>query len=253
MRARDFAWPAYRFLRDQAGALANLALPAIGVIVVGNLLPGFAGGGYELVMIVSNLVAFLVLAQFARVVIGGLLAGSPPTAAALLRPDARSWSVLWRGFMATLLAVLPALALAAVALIFALAHAFGSRGGPDEEWYFLLLIPPGLFASGWLAARLALVPVTAVAPEVARPFGTAWSLSRGHAWLAFKVLMLTVAPFLLLAWLGTFVWADLIYTLGLFVMVVGGIVGAALHLAMVAVFSRALVGLYRALAATAKP
>jgi hypothetical protein len=253
MRARDFALPAYRFLRDQAGALANLALPAIGVILVGNLLPGLAGGGYELVIFVSNLVGWVVLAQFARVVIGGLLAGQPPTTAALLRPDGRSWSMLWRGLVAAVIIAIPVGTAAVVAFVFALAHAFGSRGGMDEEWYFLLLIPPGLFVSCWLAARLALVPVTAVASEVASPFGVAWTLGRGHAWLAFKLLLLCVVPFLLLAWFLAAAGTGLYYALGLVAVVVGGITSAVLHLAMVVVSSRALVGLYRALAAPPKP
>jgi hypothetical protein len=253
MRARDFALPAYRFLRDQASALATLALPAIVVIVVGNLLPGFAGGGYGLVMIVSNLVGWLVLAQFARVVIGGLLESRAPSTAELLRPDRRSWSVLWRSVVAVVIAILPAAVLGAVALILALAHAFGGRSGPDEEWYFLLLLPPGLLASCWLAARLVLVPVTAVATEVGSPFATAWSLTRGHVWLALKLLALTILPFLLAAWLATALWSGMIYSLGLFVAVIGGIFAAVLHLAMMVVYSRALVGLYRALASAAKP
>lgn len=251
MRARDFALPAYRFLRDQAGALANLALPAIGIILIGNLLPGISGGGYGLVMLVSNLVGLMVLAQFARVVIGGLLAGKPPTTADLLRPDARTWSVLWRSLVATVLAVLPVAVLAAIAFILAFARAFGSSRGADEEWLVLLLVLPGFVASCWLAARLALVPVTALAPEVEHPFTTAWSLSRGHAWLGLKVLLLTVVPFQLLVWFVTSARYSLIYQFGLISAVIVGILAAVLHLAMVAVAGRALVGLYRALAAPA--
>jgi len=250
MRARDFAFPAYRFLGDQARALARLSLPAVGVILIGNLLPGLSGGGHGLVMLVSNLVGWLVLAQFARVVIGGLLAGKPPRTADLLRPDGRTWSVLWRGVVAAVLAVLPVAVLTALAFILAFARAFGSSRGADEEWLVLLLVLPGLVASCWLAARLALVPVTALAPEVAHPFTTDWSLSRGHAWLGLKLLLLTVAPFLLLAWFVTSAQYSLIYHLGLISAVAVGILAAALHLAMVAVAGRARVGLYRALAAT---
>lgn len=255
MRAREFAGPAYRFLRTEAGALANLALPAIGIILVGNLLPGLAGGGYDLVLLVANLVSVVVLVQFARVVLAGLAAGQPPTVADLRRVDGITWSLFWRWLVAGVVAWLPAVGAVALAFVIALSRAFGSGGGSDEEYLILVIVPPGVLLSLWLTTRWALVPVLAVAPTLnvalgVGPFGSSWALTRGHAWLIFKVLVLTAAPFILLSALMPLSGVRY-HVLGFVSLVVQGVVGAVLQLALIAVAGHALVALTRRLRAAA--
>lgn len=255
MRARDFAGPAYRFLRTEAGALANLALPAIGVILVGNLAFGLAGGRHDLVMFVANLVSVLVLVQFARVVLAGLAAARPPKVAELARVDRTTWSLFWRWVVASVVAWLPAAAAVVLAFVIALSRAFGSGGGSDEEYLILVIVPPGVLLSLWLTTRWALVTVLAVAPALnvapgVGPFGSSWALTRGHAWLTFKVLALTAAPFILLGALLPLSGVRY-YSLGIVSVVIQGIVGAVLQLALIAVAGHALVALTRRLRAAA--
>jgi len=255
MRAREFAGPAYRFLRTEAGALANLALPVVCVILVGNLLPGLAGGGVDLVLFVANLVSVLALVQFARVVLAGLAAGQPPTVADLRRVDGVTWSLGWRWVVGGVVAWLPAVGAVALAFVIALSRAFGSRGGSDEEYLILVIVPPGVLLSLWLTTRWALVPVLAVAPTLnvtpgVGPFGSSWALTRGHAWLIFKVLVMTAAPFILLSALMPL--SGMRYNaLGIVSVAVQGIIGAVLHLGLIAVAGHALVALSRRLRAAA--
>jgi hypothetical protein len=251
MRARDFTGPAYRFLLTEAGSLARLAAPAIAVLLAGNLVLGLAGADYETVMFVANLVATIVFTQFARVVLGGLLAGRPPVVADLPRFDGRTWSLFWRSLVAAILAGLPALVLGAVFLVTALGRAFGgSRGGPNEEVLALILLPPGIIATLWLGCRLLLVPVLAVLPPDMPVFSTAWSLTRGRFWLMLRVLLSLVLPLVALH-TAAFSSFEFGITFGLSAAVLYGITLGVIHLAFVAVGSRALVALYRALTAAA--
>jgi len=252
LRARDFAGPAWRFLRSEAPSLARLGAPAVLVMLAGGWLPGLAGADYRVVVSLSSLVAAVVMLQFARVVYGGLAAGLPPRPADLLRIDGLTWSIAWRSVAMGILVGLPAGIAVVVAFVVSLGAAFGSSSSSGIEWLIWIIVLPALWLSLWLALRLVPVPILAVAPALrlapVGPFGTAWALSRGRTWLLFKLLFLTVAPFALPA--ALLPWS---FRLGgafsLATALAVGVLITALQLAIIAISGHALVALTRALRA----
>lgn len=247
MRARDFAIPAFRFLREEARSLTVLGLPVLGIALVAALAGGLGAGPLTALSAIGDLVSFVALIQFSRVVYGGLADGRAPAPGELARLDAATWSLLWRTMAIGAIAMVPSLA------GFLLTELLAAAG-----W---LAIPVGMGCSFFLAARLSLVPPLAVAPSLAGgvatgPIGASWALTRGQAWLCFKLLLLTAAPFLLLAILlsGPILGAligDSPGPIGLGARLAFGLGSTALNLASAAVFGHALVALCRQLTAAA--
>jgi hypothetical protein len=248
VRARDFAGPAYRFLLTEARSLAQLAAPLIVVMVIANFTFGTTGADVELVIFTVNLIAIVVLTQFARVVYGGLLAGRPPELRDLPRIDSRTWSVFRRTLAMAAVAGAPVVGTGLTALVIALASAFGSHRG-DEEWIWIIVVP-GALATLWLSLRLALVPVIAALPGPLSAFSTSWSLTRGRGWLVFKLLVMIVLPWAVLRGIAI-TPVEMSEGLGPALPVVYGTIFGVLDLALIAVFGRAFVALYRALTAAA--
>jgi len=247
-RARDYAWPAYVFLRTELGALAALIVPAIVMVVVVGVVAG--AQNLKLVKAFAAVFAFLVFAQYARVVYTGLLDGRRPSPIELLSLDRTTVDMAWISLVTSMATAVPMIPFV-MGLGMLGASAGGEPPGAASVLPVALLGLAGVAGVAYVGARLVFALVLVAAKMRGRRIATAWQMSRGHTWLIVKIGVLTVLPLGLLGEVVGRLGGD--EDGGLLPAVVTQSLAGMLNLAAVGVAAHALVALYRDLTASPSP